>query len=89
VAGVVFAFGACWACGVVFGFDPERVPSVPIDPVTNRPPDMGGNAARAVSQPICRRCLDETNERRAANGRPLWRVLPGAYADEPGYNAEF
>lgn len=79
--GVLFAFGRCWSCGRSFTFDPDRVPSIPIDPVTNRPSDMGGIPERVVKQPICRGCVEAANENRRREGRPLIVVLPGAYGD--------
>ena len=82
--GAAFAVGPCWSCGAVFAFDPDLVPSVPIDPVTHLPPDLGGDVARATRQPFCRRCLAEANVRRRSSGLPLWEVLPGAYADDEG-----
>lgn len=69
--GHVVAWGPCWSCGDPFHFDAELVPSIPIDPVTNRPPDLGGNAERAVKQPICPRCCRRANVRRRATGIPL------------------
>lgn len=63
--GYMFAFGPCWACKQLFGFDPDAVPSIPIDPVTGRPPDLGGDPERAVRQPICPACIDEANRQRA------------------------
>lgn len=77
--GFVWALGRCWSCGALFGFDPDRVPSVPIDPATNTPPDMGGDAARAVRQPVCAACIERANDKRRASGEPLIMVLPGAY----------
>lgn len=60
------AVGACWSCGQPFGFDPDAVPSIPIDPDTNLPPDIGDtDPERAVKQPICPVCIDEANRQRA------------------------
>lgn len=78
------AFGRCWACKRRFTFDPDRVPSVPIDPETNTPPDLGGEFERAVLQPICAECVELANAARVENGRAdLIVVLPGAYGPEP------
>ncbi len=62
----MLAFAPCFTDGQVFGFNPETVISVPIDPQTNRPPDVdehGGHitpdpaaVARAVRMPICNAC---------------------------------
>jgi len=43
------------------------------------PADMGGDASRAVRQPVCEDCVSIANANRAAAGRPLIDVLPGAY----------
>jgi hypothetical protein len=38
-----------------------------------------------AGKPICRDCIDRANARRKAAGRPLWRILPGAYPlEDPG-----
>jgi hypothetical protein len=82
VSGYVFAFSSCWSCKRAFTYDPERVPSIPIDPTTNLPSDLGGDAARVVRQPICRACIDLANAQRLVDGREPIVVLPGAYPDE-------
>ena len=83
------ALAPCWSCGAIFSFHPERVPSIPIDPQTNRPLDIDPSPdgleaaqARAVKQPVCRRCIDLGNAKRRVDGRELIPVLPGAYPDE-------
>jgi len=88
----LIALGRCWACGQSFPFHPDLVPSIPIDRETNRPLDVDAEGRprrwtaeeylRAAKQPICRDCVGLANEQRAANGRPLIDVLPGAYPDE-------
>jgi hypothetical protein len=75
----MYAYGTCWSCGNPFWFSPSRVPSLPVDPVTNRPPDLGGDAGRAERQPICAACVDLANARRRRDGEPEIVVLPGAY----------
>lgn len=75
----LFAFGRCWSCRRVFTFDPDRVPSIPIDPATNLPSDLGGDPAAVVRQPICRDCVDLSNDRRNRDGLDPIVVLPGAY----------
>jgi hypothetical protein len=72
--GYVSTIGTCFACGRVFGFNPHRVPSIPIDRETGRP-DAGGDR-----MPICRDCADKANEARRASGLPLWDVSDEAYA---------
>jgi hypothetical protein len=61
-------FGPCFMCGQPFSFDPDQVTSVPIDPVTGLPPDLGGQAGRAVRQPICPPCCKRANVERAKRG---------------------
>lgn len=83
--GWTFAAGRCWACGRIFAFDPDLVPSVPIDPQTNRPPDLGGSMEQSVLQPICSTCVELANREREAMGRTdLIEVLPGAYGMPEG-----
>ena len=77
--GFVWALAPCWSCGQLFSFDPERVPSIPIDRQTNRPPDLGGAAERAEREPVCRSCIGRANEVRRQAGRPEIVILPGAY----------
>lgn len=79
MTGYMFAMGQCWSCKRTFTFDPDRVPSIPIDPETNRPPDLGGDAVRAEREPVCQDCVSRANARSRAAGRPLIQVLPGAY----------
>lgn len=81
--GFAIALMGCWSCGKVFGCNPGKVPSIPIDPETNLPPDMGGDPDRAELQPVCPSCVTAANERRRARGLPLIRVLPGAYEVVP------
>jgi hypothetical protein len=64
----VTAIAPCFAHKGPFEFDPEKVTSVPIDPVTGLPPDLGGDATRAVAQPICPDCCKAINVKRRANG---------------------
>jgi hypothetical protein len=76
------AYGNCWSCGRGFSFDPDLVPSVPIDPQTRKPPDVDpieGGYERAVKQPICEQCIEMANEKRVADGREPIVVLPGAW----------
>jgi hypothetical protein len=86
----LIGYGPCWSCGRLFTFDPDLVPSLPIDPETNRPVDVDehgepGRAwtaeeyARTVKQPICEACIGKSNDLRAAKGQPPIPVLPGAY----------
>jgi hypothetical protein len=73
------AAGPCFLCGRIFTFAPDLVPSVPIDPETDLPPDLGGDASRAISQPLCEQCVALVNPKRVALGLEPIPVLPGAY----------
>jgi hypothetical protein len=65
----LIAMGPCWSCKETFGFSPATVISIPIDPGTALPPDIGHtDPQRAVSQPICPRCVVLIDQRRAAQG---------------------
>jgi hypothetical protein len=88
--GGFFAGGRCYACGSFFMFAPDLVPSVPIDPLTNRPPDVSEegvageideeSARRATLRPICGDCVELANAQRVRMGREdLIVILPGAY----------
>jgi hypothetical protein len=89
MSGGYIAFGRCWSCGASLTFNPDLVPSVFVDPVTGRPPDLDVHSrmiepsddalARAVRAPLCPDCVEIANARRTAAGlRPIV-VLPGAY----------
>lgn len=81
----MLAFGECWSCKRGFYFNPARVPSIPIDPQTKKPPDIDpepGGYERARREPICADCMTIRNARRRERGLPEIPILPGAY--EPG-----
>jgi hypothetical protein len=74
----MIAVGPCWACRRTFGYDPDLVPSVPIDPHNGKPPDIGSHdgtpgqvRARSIRQPLCPECVATVNDERAARGLPL------------------
>lgn len=75
----LFAFGPCWSCGVSFVFDPDLVPSIPIDPATSLPPDLGGDPENVVKQPVCRECVATANGNRIRDGLQPIVIIPGAY----------
>ena len=78
------AMAPCYACGVVFSFDPYLVPSIPIDPETGTPADVGEHreGATYTRRPVCRYCIGRANANRRAEGRPEILVTPNAYLDE-------
>lgn len=67
--GFALAHADCIACGQPFSFNPVRVPSIRVN---------------GVREPVCEPCMTRANVTRAAAGRPLLTILPGAYepADE-------
>lgn len=67
------ALAPCIVCAVPFSFDPDTVPSMPIDPVTGKPPDLGGDPARATNQPICPACIKIVDPIREARGLQPFR----------------
>lgn len=73
----------CCACGDPFSFfDPDRVPSVVIDPVTGLPPDMGGDPTRAQKTPICPPCFGQVERKRKAAGKAPWPTPAGDWPPE-------
>lgn len=95
MSGGFIAAGRCFACGEVFSFNPTWVPSVPIDPRTNRPLDVDaeGNLQpvdpiaelRAVKRPICEDCITLVNARRSERGEDPIYVSPHAYELEQSF----
>ena len=62
--GFMYVIGNCYACSVLFAFNADWVPSIPID---------------GVREPICRDCVARANPIRKQNGlEPIW-VHPEAY----------
>lgn len=73
----------CFGCKQQFATaHPNRVPSVPIDPGTGLPPDLGGDPGRAVNQPICPPCFRLVTDRRRAGGQRPWPEPAGGWPDE-------
>lgn len=81
MTGFGLAMGVCYGHKGRFSFNPDTVVVVMIDPVTGFPPDVapdGSNIipteearARAVTRPLCDRCVQRVNRGRAAQGRPI------------------
>ncbi len=74
MTGIFAAFGPCFSCGVPFYFDPDKVPSVPVDPATGLPPDLGGDPQRATRRPVCVSCRRRANPARIAAGLRPWPI---------------
>jgi hypothetical protein len=78
--GNLLAIGPCFLCKSRFQFDPDRVTSVFIDPVTGLPPDLAEDGtpkemdrealARSVRRPLCPSCIDLANEEKERRGEP-------------------
>ena len=62
--GYMMVIGDCVVCGILFSFNPDRVPSIRID---------------GEREPVCRDCVERANRVRAERGLPLLHVLPEAY----------
>jgi hypothetical protein len=62
--GYAIAFSPCIGCRQPFGYNPLRVPSLPIN---------------GTREPICRACVARINPSRIANGLPPIVPLPDAY----------
>jgi hypothetical protein len=58
------ATSLCFGCGLMFFYNPMRVPSVVVE---------------GVREPICRWCVDKANVIRKARGMPEIVPLPDAY----------
>lgn len=75
VEGRMAAFAPCFMCGEPFFFDPDTVISVPIDPVSGLPPDLGGDPGRAVRRPLHPACVAAASAERVARGLPPHRIV--------------
>jgi hypothetical protein len=87
MTGAAFVYGPCFVCGQHFTFNPNWVPSVPIDPRTRMPPDVDpqpGGYERAIKQPLCENCIERVNVARVARGQEAIKVSPHAYEAEEG-----
>jgi hypothetical protein len=73
--GFVIAHGACIACGQVFGFNPNRVPS--------------SSAVTGKREPLCQACVNRLNVIRTEKGLPPIVPLPGAYAPADEYEIDW
>ena len=78
----MFVLGSCWFCKGPMTFNPEKVPSLPIDPVTGLTPDLGGDPGRATREPLCRVCVEKANVMREAAGLEAFAIHPDAYEPE-------
>jgi len=65
--GYVLAMSECFCCKQVFGYNPNKVPSIRV---------------QGVRQPICKSCIEQANPLRKQHGLPELIPLPGAYEAE-------
>jgi len=92
MSGYVYLHGPCFACGRVFSYNPNHVPSIQVDPQTGRPPDVGpepGGYQRARREPLCEACVTLANRERAAKGLEPFPVHPEAYEPEPAERVDW
>jgi hypothetical protein len=66
----------CFSCGRTFGYNPHRVPSIPIGP--DGLPAIGGER-----KPICRDCVLMVNPLRVRNGLEPIEIFPDSYEPIP------
>jgi hypothetical protein len=78
MTGAFFAAGPCAFCRRIFAFNPERVPSLPVDAEGRVVPD-------GIRHPICGPCMDKVNAFRAECGAEPVPILPGAYDPAEGF----
>jgi len=71
--GYALCFGNCFGCDRLFGFNPNKVPSI-LSPRTGQ------------KEPVCQACVDKANPERAKNGLPPIVPAPDAYEPEPEEN---
>ena len=62
--GYAIVTGSCIGCQKLFGYNPHKVPSIPI----------GG-----VGQAICRNCAGIVQENQRRDGLPVTEIHPEAY----------
>jgi hypothetical protein len=62
--GYALATGSCLICKQMFTFNPVRVPSFRV---------------RGSREPICRSCINDINQKRAAAGVHTFVIAPDAY----------
>lgn len=67
MSGYMAVLGPCIACGQIFHFNAERVPSLVV------------NGKR---EPVCADCIERVNKIRRERGMDLLVPLPGAYEPE-------
>lgn len=83
----LIAEGQCCGCSKIFAFNPFTVPSIFIDPVTGKSPDLLPEAEqaaamqRAEKEPVCPDCVEKANLIREKNNL---RLLGPRFDDDGG-----
>ncbi len=62
--GYAICTSACFGCGLIFGYNPHKVPSIRVT---------------GERRPVCQACVDVANPQRIAIGLEPITVQPGAY----------
>lgn len=70
--GYAIVMSPCFGCGIVFSYNPHKVPSIKVD-------SQGRPSPTGTREPICGVCVFAANIKRAENGLDPIVVLPGAY----------
>jgi hypothetical protein len=63
--GYVFVMSPCLSCGMVFSYNPMKVPS--------------SSVLTGTREPICAGCFERLNKLRVSKGLEPWTLMPGAY----------
>lgn len=74
--GYAIVVSPCYCCEAPFGYNPHRVPSIPIGP--NGQPSPTGDR-----KPLCRRCVEALNPVRVARGLDPIVIYPDSYEPVP------
>lgn len=69
MSGWVYCHGPCIACGRIFSYNPNHVPST--------------RALTGKREPVCGPCIVRLNAKRAQLGLEPWTISPMAYEPEP------
>ncbi len=68
------AMSSCYTCREPFGFNPETVPSVYVNPATGQVLEEHEDKRTGVKQPICPACVRVINAARQNRGlAPHWQ----------------
>lgn len=64
----ITAVGSCYGCSRRFRFDPDRVPSVYVDPDTGLPPEADADPTSLQRRVICPTCAGKVIAVRSGGG---------------------